>query len=258
MMDYRSHLEQQYGLHGKTALVTGASGNLGQASVRDLARCGARIMAAYHTNEAAAVKLADEIVADGGDCVPVAADLSKPAGPDQLVKQALDHFGRLDLCVAAAGRRLRKPAMATDAADVSDLLATNVHSAISLAKACLRPMMRQRSGRIVIFGSTAGANGLGGHSLYAGTKAALHAWVSSAAGEVNGRDVTINAIAPGAVNADDLEFHSADEQQLVLRFIGAGRLGEPEEVASVVSFLCSPAASYVNGATLLVDGGARF
>jgi 3-oxoacyl-[acyl-carrier protein] reductase len=257
-MDYRSHLERRYGLDGKAALVTGASGNLGQACARDLARCGARVLAAYHSNEAAAVKLADEITADGGDCVPVAADLSAPDGPDQLVRTALGHFGQIDLCVAAAGRRLRKPALATDATDVSALMATNVHSAISLAKACLRPMMRQRSGRIVVFGSTAGANGLGGHSLYAGTKAALHAWVSSAAGEVNGRDITINAIAPGAVRADDLEFHSADEQQLVVRFIGAGRLGEPEEVASVVSFLCSPAASYVNGATVLVHGGARF
>jgi 3-oxoacyl-[acyl-carrier protein] reductase len=257
-MDYRSHLEQRYGLHGKTAIVTGASGNLGGACARDLARCGARVLASYHSNEAAAVKLADEIIADGGDCVPVAMDLSTPQGPEQLVKTALGLFGRVDLCVAAAGRRMRKPAMATDAADVSELMAVNVHSAISLAKACLRPMMRQRSGRIVLFGSTAGANGLGGHSLYAGTKAALHAWVSSASGEVNGRDVTINAVAPGAINADDLEFHSASEQQLVLRFIGAGRLGEPEEVASVVSFLCSPAASYVNGETVLVHGGARF
>jgi 3-oxoacyl-[acyl-carrier protein] reductase len=216
------------------------------------------VIAAYHTNEASATKLADEITAAGGECVTAAVDLSTPAGPDQLVKTTLGQFGRIDICVAAAGRRVRKPAAATDATDVSGLMATNVHSAITLAKACLRPMMRQRSGRIVLFGSTAGVNGLGGHSLYAATKAALHAWVSSAAGEVGGRDITINAVAPGAIRADDLDFHSSDEQQLVVRFIGAGRMGEPEEVAGAVSFLCSPAASYISGGTLLVHGGARF
>jgi 3-oxoacyl-[acyl-carrier protein] reductase len=257
-MNSQSHLGRRYGLDGKTAIVTGASGNLGAACARDPARCGGRVLAAYHRNESAALKLVAEVTADGAECVPVAMDLSTAEGPDQLAKTALSQFGHIDICVAAAGRRLRRPALATNPAEVSALMATNVHSAISLAKACLRPMMRQGFGRIVVFGSTAGANGLGGHSLYAGTKAALHAWVSSAAGEIAGHDITINAVAPGAIRADDLDFHSPAEQQMVLKFIGAGRLGEPEEVASVVSFLCSGAASYVNGETVLVHGGARF
>lgn len=257
-MDTTTHLGERYALTDRVAVVTGASGNLGSACARDLARSGAAVLAAYHSNEAAARKVADEITADGGTCVPVAMDLSTPDGPDRLAKIALEEFGRIDICVAVAGLRTRKPAIATDAGDVAGLMATNFHSAVSLAKACMRPMMRNRFGRVVIFGSTAGVNGLGGHSVYAGTKAALHAWVSSAAGEVSGRDITINAVAPGAIRADDLDFHNVSEQELVLRFIGAGRFGEPEEVASVVSFLCTPAASYVNGATVQVHGGARF
>jgi 3-oxoacyl-[acyl-carrier protein] reductase len=252
------YLERRYGLTGRVAIVSGASGNIGGACARDLARLGATIVAGYHRGEAAAAKLAAEIAADGGACLPVAVDLSEPTGPERLAAAALAEFGRIDICVAVAGLRTRRPAVATTPADVAQLMATNVHSAVSLAKACLRPMMRARFGRIVVFGSTAGVNGLGGHSLYAGTKAALHAWASSAAGEVGGRDITINAVAPGAIRADDLDFHNEREQALVLQFIGAGRFGEPEEVAATVSFLCSPAASYVNGATIRIDGGARF
>jgi 3-oxoacyl-[acyl-carrier protein] reductase len=257
-MDTAKHLGDRYSLAGRVAIVTGASGNLGSACALDLARAGATIVAHYHSNEAGARKVADEIIAEGGTCLVVQEDLSTPEGPERVVKAALDEFGRIDACVAVAGVRTRKPAVATTAEDVSGLMATNFHSAVTLAKACLRPMMRTRFGRIVIFGSTAGVNGLGGHSVYAGTKAALHAWVSSAAGEVAGRDITINAVAPGAIRADDLDFHSASEVELVLKFIGAGRMGEPEEVASVVSFLCTPAASYVNGATVQIHGGARF
>jgi 3-oxoacyl-[acyl-carrier protein] reductase len=137
-------------------------------------------------------------------------------------------------------------------------MATNVHSAIDTARACLRPMIRQRHGRIVLFGSVAGAVGLPGHSTYAATKAALQAWASSAAGEVGGRDITVNVVAPGAIRDDTMDFHTPQERDLVLKFIGAGRFGEPHEVAAMVSFLCSPAATYVNGATIRVDGGARF
>lgn len=258
MTSYAKHLADRYGLADRVAIVSGASGNIGGACARDLARSGATVVAGYHNGEAAARKLADEITADGGTCLPVAADLSSLDGPDKLAAAALAEFGRIDFCVAVAGLRVRRLAAATSATEVAHLMATNFHSAASLAKACLRPMMRARFGRIVVFGSTAGAHGLGGHSVYAGTKAALHAWASSAAGEVGGRDITINAVAPGAIRAEELDFHGEQERELVLRFIGAGRFGEPEEVAAVVSFLCSPAASYVNGATVLVDGGARF
>jgi 3-oxoacyl-[acyl-carrier protein] reductase len=257
-MDSTAHLSARYGLAGRIAIVTGASGNLGGACCRDLVAAGASVVAAYHSNKDKVTELARDIAADGGACVPMWADLRQPAGPDDLVAQATAEFGRVDTCVAAAGVRVRRPAVATDSSQLSELMAANIHGAVGVARACLRAMIRARFGRIVLFGSTAGVSGLPGHSAYAGTKAALSAWASSAAGEVGGRDITINVVAPGAIRADAMDFHTEAERELVLKFIGAGRFGEPPEVAGLVSFLCSPAASYINGATIRVDGGARF
>lgn len=260
-MDIATHLTDRFGLADRVAVVSGASGNIGGACCRELAAAGAAVVAGYHTGEKAARLLADDIEAAGGTCLPVAADLSQPGGADALVGAALERFSRVDVCVAAAGVRTRRLALGTDASTVEHLLASNVGSAIGLAKACLRPMMRARYGRVVLFGSRAGIGGLPGHAAYAATKGALQPWASSVAGEVGTSGITVNVVAPGAIraaSAADTDFHSEEEQELVVRFIGAGRFGEAEEVAGVVAFLGSPAASYVNGATVVVDGGARF
>jgi 3-oxoacyl-[acyl-carrier protein] reductase len=245
-------------LDGQVAVVSGGSGGIGSACCRELAAAGATVVAGYHANEAAATALAAGIEAAGGCCLPVPADLRDPAGPARLVEEALGRYGRVDVCVAAAGMRLRRLALGTDAAAVADLLAVNLQSALGLAKACLRPMLRARYGRIVLFGSRAGVSGLPGHAAYAATKGALQPWAASVAGELGGHGITVNVVAPGAIRAEQTDYHSVEEQELVLKFIGAGRFGEPEEVAAVVGFLASPAASYVSGSTVTVDGGARF
>jgi 3-oxoacyl-[acyl-carrier protein] reductase len=257
-MPETDYLSARYGMRDRMVLVTGASGNIGSACARDLAAAGATVIAGYHSNPESATALAKGITEAGGVCVPMQADLSDPEGPDALVRAVLEEFGRIDVLVAAAGLRLRRPAVVTDPAAGRAQMATNLHSAIDTARACLRPMIRARYGRIVLFGSVAGAVGLPGHSTYAATKAALQAWAASASGEVGGRDITINVVAPGAIRQDTMDFHTPQERELVLKFIGAGRFGEPEEVAAMVSFLSSPAASYVNGATVRIDGGARF
>lgn len=241
----------------RVVVVSGASGGIGGVCALRLAALGARVIAGYHGNKDNAQKLADEVAGWGGELIPVQADLAEPAGAEVLVRAALEEFGRVDACVAAAGLRTRRLAMATDAATLNRLLQVNLAGSINLAKACMKPMMRAKYGRIVLFGSRAGTSGLPGHSAYAATKGALQPWAASAAGELGAHGVTVNVVAPGAIRAEVMDFNGP-ELDLVLKFIGAGRLGEPEEVAAAVAFLVSPAASYVNGNTLVVDGGARF
>ncbi|GFH38243.1 SDR family NAD(P)-dependent oxidoreductase [Streptomyces pacificus] len=257
MGDPLVRIAETMGQRGRVVVVSGASGTIGSACARYLAELGATVVAGYHSGEDRMGKLAARVEEAGGTLVPVRADLSAPGGPAGLATAALDRFGRIDGLVAAAGLRSRRLAMATDAGTLDELLDVNLAGSVNLAKACLKPMMRARYGRIVLFGSRAGTSGLPGHSAYAATKGALQPWAASLAGEVGKHGITVNVVAPGAIRAETMDF-SPEERDLVLKFIGAGRLGEPEEVAAAVSFLLSPSASYVNGNTLVVDGGARF
>ncbi|WP_406153089.1 SDR family oxidoreductase [Streptomyces sp. NBC_01023] len=257
MGELSARITESMGQRGRVVVVSGASGDIGSVCARQLAELGATVVAGYHQGEERVHKLAAEVEEGGGTLVPVRADLSTPDGPGLLAGTAVERFGRVDGLVAAAGLRTRRLAMATDAAALDKLLQVNLAGTINLAKACLRPMMRAKYGRIVLFGSRAGTSGLPGHAAYAATKGALQPWAASLAGEVGKHGITVNVVAPGAIRAEVMDF-SPEERDLVMKFIGAGRLGEPAEVASAVSFLLSPAASYVSGNTLVVDGGARF
>lgn len=254
----KEKLFSHYDLDGRVAIVTGASGLIGSAICCGLAAFGVRIAAGFYKNRKKAEELAESIKAEGGDCIAVESNLSQSSGIEKLRDAALDAFKGLDIVVANAGLKTRGPAMMTNSEAINELINLNFVSAITLVRVCIRHMVRSNWGRIILVGSRAGIVGLPGQAAYAATKGALGPWAASVAGEVGSKGITINVVAPGAIHDPFEQIYSVDEQKLVCNRIGTGRLGEPEEVAAVVTFLCSKTAGYINGAIIPVDGGARF
>jgi NAD(P)-dependent dehydrogenase (short-subunit alcohol dehydrogenase family) len=242
-----------------TALITGATGLIGTQVCLALARAGCRIAGAYHQDEESARALAARAAEHGGHLVALRSELSSPEeGARQLFDAAVDALGPPDVFVGCAGLKSRRPIVATSDPMLAEIFGVNVRAQLGLARLSLRAMQRKGWGRIVLVGSRAGSEGSPGQAAYAASMGALSAWAASAAGEVGHGEITVNVVAPGALVDPETALYSADEAEAVTRQIGSRRLGEPREVAAVIAFLCSPDASYVNGATLPVDGGARF
>ncbi|MEU6021906.1 SDR family oxidoreductase [Micromonospora sp. NPDC047134] len=243
-------------LDGRTALVTGASGHLGGAVCRALAAQGARVVGTYRGGAERIQALADEY-----GVIPHQVDLSDGTAVAGLLPAMTEVAGALDILVCAHGVTERRPVVtARPGSDAGDLWRLNVSASVALAGAAGRQMLRRRHGRIVLLGSRAGTHGMPGQADYAASKAALSAWATSAAWELGPFGVTVNVVAPGAVEPDPQApaVYSDRENQEVVGRIALRRLGAPAEVAAVVAFLAGPGAGYLTGQTLLVDGGARW
>lgn len=242
-------------LANRVAVVSGATGGLGQAISRALAGQGARVVLGFiHAGEAAR-SLAAEIEAAGGEALPVQADVSTAAGAEALVKAALERFGRLDILVNNAGVTRDSLLLRMDESDWDTVLATNLKGVFLLTKAAIRPMLKQRWGRIINITSAVGLVGNAGQANYAAAKAGLIGFTKSVARELASRNITCNAVAPGAIEAGMLMQLSEDQRRAMVEQIPLGRLGRPEEVAAAVIFLASEGADYITGQTLAVDGG---
>jgi len=244
-------------LSGKVAIVTGAGKagkGIGQACALALARAGAKVLVASRT-EASAESVAQEIRAAGGEALALGVDVASPEQVEAMVAAALKAFGRVDILVNNAGvtRDGLLMRMGEDAWDT--VLDTNLKGAFLCTKAVARPMMKQRSGSIVNMTSIMGIAGNAGQANYAASKAGLIGLTKSAAKELAARGIRVNAVAPGWIEtAMTAELGDEFKEQMLPR-IPLGRLGEPEDVAAAVLFLCSDAAAYITGQTLTVDGG---
>ncbi|WP_339434680.1 SDR family NAD(P)-dependent oxidoreductase [Pseudomonas orientalis] len=244
-------------LNGRVCLVTGASGVLGAAICEELVRQGAFVVGLYHRNIEPMHALVAETEALPGTLTPLACDLTSPEATTQMLATLTEGGRPIDALICCAAKMLRKSALLTNQADCDQLFDLNFDATARLVRQVLRPMLRQRVGRVVLIGSRAGEHGMPGQSVYAASKAALHGFAKSLAFEVGEYGITVNVVSPGAVAGPQTHYSEADAQE-VCRNIGLRRLGRPDEIAPIVSFLASARASYINGAIIAVDGGGRF
>lgn len=240
-------------LDGRVAIVTGASRGIGRAIALRLAQRGAHVVASARVSHAQAV--VDEIADAGGSAEAIAADMTDPVSLQALVTDTVTHHGKVDILISNAGITRDQLMLRMKRADWDEVLATNLTAAFVLTQAVLKPMIRQRSGRIVAISSVVGQTGNAGQANYAASKAGLIGFCKSLAREVASRNVTVNVVAPGLIDTEMTQAITADAQKDWTSQIPLGRPGLPEDVAAAVCFLASDEASYITGQVLGVNGG---
>jgi 3-oxoacyl-[acyl-carrier protein] reductase len=242
-------------LQDKIAIVTGASRGIGAAIAVELASQGAKVVVNHRDSAAQAETVVAQIIAAGGQALAIQADVSVFADAQRLVKESLDHFGRVDILVNNAGttRDTLLMMMSEDAWDI--VIQTNLKSAFNCSKAALRPMIKQRAGRIINITSVSGLAGQAGQTNYSASKAGMIGFTKALAREVGTRNITANAVAPGFVPTVLTEGLTAEQKQAAIAMTPLGRFAQPEEIAYAVAFLASDRAAFITGQILSVDGG---
>jgi 3-oxoacyl-[acyl-carrier protein] reductase len=242
-----------FGLSGKVALVTGASRGIGKGIALALAQQGAIVVLAARGDNAAAA--AAEITAAGHQAEAVALDVTDPAALEVLPDAIVAKHGRLDVLVSNAGIARDQLLLRLKRDDWDAVIATNLTATFVLAQAAIKPMIKQRSGRIVAVSSVVGQMGNAGQTNYAASKAGLIGFAKALAREVASRNITVNVIAPGMIDTDMTraigeKTHATWTEQIPLK-----RLGRVDDVAAAACFLASDEAAYITGHVLAVNGG---
>jgi 3-oxoacyl-[acyl-carrier protein] reductase len=241
---------------GQVALVTGASRGIGRAIAVEFARGGADVAIVGRDrsalDETAGLCAAARV---GAVAHAIVADLSNREAVEGAVGESVDRFGRIDAAVANAGQSVDALLLRMKEDVFEQLLAINLKSAFYLCAAVAKPMMKQRSGAIVLVSSIVGLTGNAGQSIYAATKAGLIGLCKSAAKELGSRNIRVNAVAPGFIETAMTEKMPEAMKELLVKQAALGRPGRPEDVSGVVAFLCSGASAYITGQTIVVDGG---
>ncbi|MGH9383892.1 MAG: 3-oxoacyl-ACP reductase FabG [Vicinamibacterales bacterium] len=237
----------------KIAIVTGASRGIGRAIAERLALGGATVVCVARESNAQAT--VESIRAGGGKASMFAADVTDGEAVDRLVKDTLEQYGRLDILVSNAGITRDQLMLRMKQAEWDDVIATNLTAAFRLCQAALKPMIRQRSGRIIAVSSVVGQMGNAGQANYAASKAGLIGFCKALAREIASRQITVNVVSPGFVDTDMTRAIAANAKVDWATQIPLGRLGTPADIAAAVSFLASDEASYITGQVLAVNGG---
>ncbi|MBI2378848.1 MAG: 3-oxoacyl-ACP reductase FabG [Deltaproteobacteria bacterium] len=242
-------------LSGKVTLVTGGSRGIGRAVALAFADAGAQVAISYAQNEDAAKSVVAEIEARGSRGIALRFDTTDSAATKAAVESVIEQLGGLQVLVANAGISIDGLLLRYKDEDLQKIFATNVFGAFYAARTAARAMSKARFGRMIFMGSVVGETGNVGQSAYAATKSALEGLARSLAKELASRNVTVNVVAPGYIETDMTRGITDAMRKTLLDNIPLGRIGAPEEVASVVRFLASDAAGYITGQVIEVNGG---
>ena len=236
-------------LNDKVAVVTGSSRGIGAAIATELAAQGATVIINHRDSAEQAQAVVAQIETAGGQAVALQADVSLWDDAQRLIKETVERFGRLDILVNNAGttRDTLLMLMSEDAWDT--VIRTNLKSAYNCSKAALRPMLKQRDGRIINITSVSGISGNAGQTNYSASKAGMIGFTKALAKEVGGRNITVNAVAPGFVPTTLTEVLAEEQKQRIIELTPLGRFALPEEIAYAVAFLASDRAAFHHGAS---------
>ncbi|MEW6182760.1 MAG: 3-oxoacyl-[acyl-carrier-protein] reductase [Bacillota bacterium] len=242
-------------LQDRVAVVTGASRGIGRAVARAMASAGANVMINYVSRAEEALAVASEIAALGRKAEVCQANVARPAEANRLIDAALSSFGRIDVLVNNAGITRDALLLRMKDEDWDAVIEVNLKGAFNCTRAVAKPMVKARWGRIINISSVVGLMGNAGQANYAAAKAGLIGFTKAVARELGPRNITVNAVAPGFILTEMTFGLPEGVKQRLSERIALGRLGEPEEVADVIIFLCGDAGRYITGQVLSVDGG---
>ncbi len=243
-------------LDSKVSLVTGASRGIGKAIALKLASMSSKIAINHIAAEKAnADSVVQAIVGQGGEALAVEADIRDAEAVKNMVQQVIDRWGKIDILVNNAG--ITKDNLLVRMSDEAwdDVININLRGAYLCTKFALRPMMKQRWGRIISMSSISGIMGTAGQGNYSASKAGLIGFTKSVSREVGGLNITVNAIAPGFIMTDMTEKLPQERKDAILAMVSLKRFGKPEEVAELIAFLATERASYITGQVIGIDGG---
>ncbi len=247
--------QQQQPLAGRVALVTGASRGIGKAIALELGRLGASMVVNYRGGETQARALVEQLKTEHCTATSIGADVSQAEEVERLFQETNSTLGPVTILVNNAGVTRDNLLLRMSEADWDSVLDTNLKSAYLCSKAAIRFMIRARSGCIINIASVVALSGNAGQANYAASKAGLIALTKTLSREVGSRNITVNAVAPGFIETDMTATLSPETRKMVTDRIALGHFGTPGNVASVVGFLCTPAAQYISGQVISVDGG---
>lgn len=242
-------------LNGNAAIVTGAGKGIGKTIALELAKEGVMVVVNYNKSEEAALEVVNDIVKSDGKAIAIKANMENEQEINALFSKTKEQYGKIDILINNAGLTIDKPLIRLSAKEFDTMMNVNLRGAFLCLKQAGRHMLRNRYGRIVSISSVVGLTGNAGQAGYAASKAGLIGLTKSFAREFARTDITANIVAPGAIDTAMIQNLEDDIKEQILTKIPKNRLGTCEEVAKMVSFLCSKDAGYITGQVFSINGG---